>query len=181
MNSRKALTLIELMATLAIVSLLTTAAMVALTRAAASSSRETQDIERTWLPDHLRDALETDLLHATYCQATEEGFLLKTSAALRPDSMKLEHLPVVVEYRVRNLAGRSCLLRLQRSEEDDETLVKPFGELVCAGVAGISLETLSSAPDESGEWLEMSGTVIAAVSFEQDVPEAVYTYTFRKD
>jgi len=180
-SSRKGLTLIELMATVAIVSLLTGAALTALTRASASANRQIALGEHKWLPDRLQQVFEADLMHAGECRTTEQGFALRTLAALRPDSMKLEHLPVEVEYRVQRLAGRSCLVRIQRSE--DTGVAKNLGELVGVGVAGVTLETLSlQPPDEEAAWQKMTGTVLVAASFEdEDIPEAVYTYTFRKD
>ena len=139
--NRRALTLIEVMATVAIVSVLMVSVMRITARLARSqaAARIGQDA----VPEsHLRRLLEADVCHAERYgrPADGDGFALVTRNAAT-ESMEFEHVPTRVEYRLFNADDCSYLIRRQETSEG-----KVSTEIVCRGAVSIGLVDGDSQP-----------------------------------
>lgn len=135
MTRRAGLTLVELLATLAIVSALTAASL----RVVTGLSRSENLSERhSVIPDleaGLADLLRGDLAHAYKVRGTREGFALRTYASLRREDLELRHVKADVSYHLRQVdGGPTLLVRIQRGPDGKE-----MAELVSCGVASMSL------------------------------------------
>ncbi len=144
------MTLVELLAALAIAAAVASAALavtVGLARAeSAARSRERDAGGR----DALRRVLRMDLVHARQVQATEQGFELRTLASL-DDSGELVHLPTTVAYEVREVGEASWLVRTQHSDA-----AKNRTDLLACGVERIELHTGKVVRREAGgQWRPM--------------------------
>jgi prepilin-type N-terminal cleavage/methylation domain-containing protein len=167
MRPRRALTLVELMATLAIVSLLTAAAMLVVGSLTHAQVREQAQHDEALLATGLWDALTADILHADRYAVTAAGFALETQSCLDPETMEQEHLPGRVEYAVREVGPRRWLLRIQEPEGRQEN---GLTELVCSQVASVAIapaETGQTAPDGDMKtgWQAMPDAVAVTVTF----------------
>ncbi len=132
MRSR-GLTLVEMIATLAIVGMVT-AASLALTanllgrqKAAGGIAAADATVEK------IRHVLSLDMAHATRCRVVEGGLKLRTRTAVRPGTMEIAHLPVEVLYEIGAAGNESWLVRSQCAAGDEV-----FRELVCRDVTDLS-------------------------------------------
>ncbi len=161
-NGRKALTLVELMAALAIASMLMVAAMratVGISRSQRLIHRQTDPAVRTGIEDLLR----VDLLHAQRYRRTSEGFEMQTTASLNPRTYELEHIRSTVTYEVKRIATRSVLVRRQ----EPEATGKGFSELVCLSVRGITVKAEGSSEGRLGLWKPIPQAAIVTIGFER--------------
>lgn len=130
---RRGLTLIEMIATLAIAGMVT-AASLALTANLLGRQKAAGGIAaKDATEERLRHLLSLDMAHATRCRAVEGGLKLRTRTAVRPGTMATEHLPVEVCYEAGAAGNESWLVRSQYASGDEA-----FRELVCRDVTGLS-------------------------------------------
>ena len=158
----KGLTLIELMVALAIAALLTTAVLGVtgrLLRAEVLNRRAAAGLSRTSGLEYL---LEMDLLHAQRFRCRDNGFELQSVAALRAEDLETAHLGSLVRYEVREIAGRSWLVRTQQSVAAGD-----FTRLVCSGVKAVSLRPAKGerAVRSSRRWRPVPERVIVTATF----------------
>ena len=186
MTRRTGLTLIELLATLAIATLLLGATLVVL---AAMGRAERADIgrhETAFAPERLREILTIDLEHARRCRVDAGGVTLQTLARLRRTDLELEHVPTTVRYEVRRVGQESWLVRVQddfiAGAGDDPGGREVRRELVCSGVGGIALrsagEGAGAKPMPPGRWRSVPRAVTVVVEF-TDAARAPAEFTFR--
>jgi len=170
MRSSKALTLIELMATLAIAGVLTAAALSVAANLARVEAAEQRRYEGPSLAGPLRAALGEDILRAKRYRVSEAGAVqLETFCSLDGETMAREHLLSTVTYEVRQLGRRRWLLRGQRrggaAGENART-----DELLCPGVQSITMDAEgdSGGTATAGQWKAMPPAVTVTVTFEAD-------------
>jgi prepilin-type N-terminal cleavage/methylation domain-containing protein len=135
MRRQAGLTLVELMTALAISSLMMVAALSAMSSLIRVRTFELKDVQRSPLAAPWRPVVSMDLMNATECQSSPQGFSLRTHAWLGRTSLDPRHLEAIVSYDVRSIAGRSWLVRTQESSFEGGT----FTELVCPDVSAIRL------------------------------------------
>lgn len=133
-RQRAGLTLIELLASLAIVSVVAVASLSVATRLAKSAAhdRTASRYERTAAA--LSRLIELDLAHAEGYRITDEGIELAARAALDPATRAVDHVPARVTYAVRLVAETPWLVRIQRIGSGE-----PTAEPVCSGVTALSI------------------------------------------
>jgi prepilin-type N-terminal cleavage/methylation domain-containing protein len=167
MTTRKGMTLIEVMLTLAIVSILTVAALrVTVNISRAHGLERAQDSALT-LESRLDELLRMDVVHADGCRQLDDGFELRSLSAIDYDSLRLAHLPVTIKYEIRQIAGLSWLVRRQRYQG------KMFNELVCSGVYEVSLNSSGTGD----KFNDMPREAIIIVKFEEkNNPPLTFTY-----
>lgn len=136
----RALTLIELVVSLAIVSMLMVAVMTVIGGLSRSERRDQAQHEGNRLASPLRDILANDLVHATQFTSTPDGCQLRTYAAIDPATMERNHRPVGIEYLVQIIAQRRWLVRVQHDENGGPDV----RQLVCCDVAHFAVQPADS-------------------------------------
>ena len=176
MKPPRGLTIIELMATLAITGMLVAAALSVVAGMSRSEATDRTAHESSLLEAHLRELLATDVLHCGRYQKTRIGLELQGHAWLDVKTLRLEHLPSTVSYEVRQTGQGNWLVRTQESGSRGE-----WSELVCSGVSRIDLRPVGPAPDRTaGPWKIMPEAAIVAVTFEDpDVRAMEFTFRLR--
>jgi len=130
MNPRRGLTLVELLASLTVTALLTAAALTATVSMARSElALRRRDEDQRAAGPVLEALLEADLLHAHHWRPVAEGFSVQTGARLAPRTLRLEHVPATVTYRVETVEAQCCLVRVQAAPPE-----APREALVAVGV-----------------------------------------------
>jgi len=162
MRRKNGLTLIELMVTLAITAILVTAALGAITTLTRLDKADQARDEATSIAPRVRTVLETDLTHAKRFATRDSGFVLQTVAAVKADSMELEHLPTTVTYTVRQVAGRQWLVRSQRSEIGSDC----FTELVAPDISGIQIASEADRNRAKQRWQALGPKTTVTVTFD---------------
>ncbi len=138
---RAGLTLIELVAAIAITGMLMTGALVAVGNLARSERRIEAAEPAASRTAGLDMILTADLLHASHYHADAKGqwLAIRTQTSLASSDMELEHLRSVVRYEVRRIDGRAWLVRKQQTGID-----QPLAELVCPDVESIDMRDTSA-------------------------------------
>ena len=174
MRRKKALTLIEIMVTLAIVSILTVGALSAVSGMTRSETAKAASHSHTVFLSSLRNLIEADILHATDYETTPDGFVVQTMVLLDETTMRRRHLPVAIEYQIRLIGEQSWLVRIQRPalEIPDST------ELVWPGVATIDLAEQYGSEEESDQLQPAAYSV--SIDFEDEKLEPL-NFTVRRD
>ena len=161
---RDGLTLMELLAALAIAAALAGAClhvMVTLTRAG-ESVRTRQ--EGAVGGEAVRAILALDLSHAGSFLQRERGGCLWTQVSLSPEDMRLRHLQGKVCYRIRRIGDRNWLIRSQQSEPGEV-----HSELLCDGVKAVRFEEDGRAVPPTGKWRPL--TDVHAMVVQWDDPK----------
>jgi len=177
MAKRAGLTLIELVAAIAITGMLMTGALVAVGNLARSEKRiEAAEPAASRLAG-LDVILTADLLHASEYSVDAKGQWLeiRTQASLAASDMELEHLKSEVRYEVRRIDGRCWLVRRQQTGID-----QPLAELVCPDIESISIQDTSAkgAQGPSGPlWKEVSHQSVVTIKPADGNPQ---TFVVRK-
>jgi len=164
--NNKGLTLIELLAALAIVAMLTSACLAVVCRLNAARGRlDSRQAGAGELPDRLVELLRVDIIHARQYRLVPGGFEFAGLSAIEPGSMNRRHLPAEVNYQVVTLAGDCWLVRTQK------TIGRPaWSELVCRGVGEITLLDATEEAEQE-ESIEEAGQL--EVDKYVDVPAAL--------
>ena len=160
MARSRGMTLVELLAAMAIASMLCASAVAVATQASRSSILPQQAHEESSLHDQLKALLEADLTHAVKCRTTETGFVLQTYSALDGDSLELSHLPSVVAYEVRKAQPRNVLVRTQQTAYGQKVC-----QLVCSCVAAVGLEGAGEAGPDG--WRDAPVAVTVVLKFQE--------------
>ncbi len=167
------LTLVELLAALAVSALLASAALavvVALPRskAAARGLEERASQGVSW-----SSLLAADISHARLCRVVPGGFEVRVHSALDPRTLEICHLDATVAWRVRCIKGTPWLVRTQRSTDG-----RSFSDLVAPGVSAINVAAAKGdAPPDAEGWRVIPEALAVTARFETpgSVP-AVFTY-----
>lgn len=149
-SRRKALTLIELVAALAIVGMLMTAAFAAIGGLSRAEAREQTQADKSAAITPLLDLLRSDLFHASSLEKIDSGYTLQTCAYIDERNQEFRHLPCQVRYSIRQIGSRRWLIRTQRPQ----TLDEESSQLACCGVASLELsdqdgQSITAMPDAS--------------------------------
>jgi hypothetical protein len=163
---RSGLTLVELLATLAVTALVMVAVIpvtVNLARAQAIGGRSLRDQQ---LRAALHRLLEADVAQAEAYRPGADGAEFQLLFALvRREGLDAQHLPATAAYRVRRVAARGWLVRAQQSP-----LGGSLEELVCPDVREFTLtpadSDASDAPVGSEEWVRLPRAMWARVAFD---------------
>ncbi len=134
MRKLTGMTLIEVLAALAIVSMLTVAALRVATRLSRTGAFIRRRGEASALEIGLENLLASDILHADRYVNTRGGLSLETHASLEAATLEVRHIPGRVTYEVRTIDGRMWLVRVQQVGNGPQ-----HAELICAGVSGVNL------------------------------------------
>ena len=162
-RTKKALTLVELLATLAITSLLLTAALRVSTHLARAEVLSRHARKDRWSEARLRDLVTRDVAGAAAYQEGRDGLVLWTTACLDSKTLELEHLPAKVTYGVRAVGGRPWLVRRQESEWHP-----PLTELVGRGVRAVRLRAKDEDAPSAGERKALPVAVKVTVTFDEE-------------
>ena len=155
------LTLVEMMAVLAIGAVLLSASLLAATRIARAQVRLHAEPEPT-LAASLDRLLADDFRHVRRVRTVAGGFEIRTLGKLDCDTFRRRQCPVVVSYVVAD-DGSGRLLRRQKTDGKDQTLE----HLVCLGVKEIELST-STTEDTNvlpDGWRLASGEMTVRLTF----------------
>jgi len=164
MRSRasRGFTLIELMATLALTSLIVASVLpvtVSLSRSQALAQRMSDTASRI---TSLRRLLALDLSNAEKYKPAGQGLVVATHAALKPDTLALQHLDATVRYEVRRIGTTGWLVRVQES-----ALGGKLVERVCSGVRAIQIVPVGpTQPADPDGWVLMPQAMTVHVDFE---------------
>ena len=131
---RKAMTLVELAAALAISAMLAAATLSVATTLARREATSRRDADAAFLDERLADLLERDLVQAEGYQPLAGGFALRSHGGLDAKTLETDHVPATVTYEVRTGDPQGLLVRRQES-----SLQPTVTELVAAGVKAIRL------------------------------------------
>jgi len=157
---RRALTLVELLASLVIVTLLMVTALSVTTAVARSRLvLESDDGRREALDRGARALLAADLVHAHHWRPTENGFAVQTLVRLSGRAMRLEHVPSTVTYQVVATDGPPCLVRVQQAPPE-----APRRELVAVGAREVVLEPGAETRPNRYGWRPLGGGCTAALT-----------------
>jgi len=164
MCRRPGLTLVELLASLTIAAMLMVTALTATVSMARSEGvlRRETEAERAEGPV-LEALLEADLLHAHHWQPVPEGFTIQTTAYLAPRTLRLEHVPSTVTYRVETVNEQSCLVRVQEVSADP-----PWGEVVAVGVSHAALVPAKDIRANAYGWKPLPVACEVRLTFAED-------------
>ena len=162
-RTKRALTLVELLAALAITSLLVVAALRVSTHLARAEILSRRAREDLWSEARLRDLVTTDVVHAEAYQEDRDGLVLQTSACLDAKTLELEHVPAKVAYRVQTVGNRKWLVRSQESEWQP-----PVSELVSEGVRTIRLRPKDEDKPSVGERKGVPAAATVVVEFDEE-------------
>ena len=146
-RAMRGLTLVEMMATLAIVSVLTAASL----RVAAQLSKRGRAVETGHATSSLNTTLENllaiDMAHADSYDASTEQTVLKTRSSLDTDTLEIRHIPAVVKYEIRPIAGRNWLVRTQQIGDGPV-----MATLVCDGVKSFYMDASRMKRRQHRSW-----------------------------
>jgi len=157
---RRALTLVELLASLVIVTLLMVTALSVTTAVARSRLvLESDDGRREALERGAQALLAADLVHAHHWRPTEHGFAVQTLVRFSGSAMTLEHVPSEVTYAVVRADGPPCLVRVQAAPP-----AEPQRELVAVGAREIVLEPGAETRPNRYGWRPLAGGCTASLT-----------------
>lgn len=164
----RGMTLIELMATLAITSMLVIGALgVAANLSRSEKVNTALHHDKDMSHAKMRTILQTDITHATKARKTAAGFELQTRAGLDPESMRVVHVESTVAYEVKDIAGRKWLVRKQQddvSSSNGSKNSKDFIELVAPDISEVSLHAADDAAAElPGGWKTIDDSVVLKI------------------
>ena len=129
------MTLVELLATMAIVSMLMVASMSVVTGVTRVGRLSQRQDELQLLQAGVRQLLEPDLIHARRYRNMIDGFEIETLSALAPQSLQRKHWPAVVTYQTRQIDDQPWLLRTQVVG-----VLPPVRQLVGGGISNVDLQ-----------------------------------------
>jgi prepilin-type N-terminal cleavage/methylation domain-containing protein len=144
----RAFTLVEVLVTLVIVGVLTASSLGLVARLSKRQIALQQSGRRDDVAAGLRRLVELDLQHADRYRVLSDGFEIEARSTVAAETMALSHLPATIRYRIETIGPRPWLVRTQRGGDKDV-----FRELVCSGVAKISVSGLQSGGAGQGGWL----------------------------
>lgn len=157
---RRGLTLVEMLASLAIVAMLMVTALAVTTSVARSRlTLRAGDGAGATLRRGAAALLETDLVHASHWRETTDGFALQTLVCLSARTMALQHVPSVVTYRVVETDAGRCLVRVQETSPEP-----PQTELVAVAVQGLTLEPGRQVRPNRYGWRPLAGGCTATLT-----------------
>lgn len=156
------MTLIEVLAALAIVSMLTVAALRVATRLSRTGAFIRRRAEASALEIGLENLFASDILHADRYVNTGEGLSLETHASLEAGTLEVRHIPGRVTYEVRTIDGRKWLVRVQQVGDGPR-----HAELICAGVSGVNLIGGGRRSSAAGRtvWRAVTSPTVVRVQF----------------
>lgn len=164
MRTKPALTLVELLASLAIVTMLVVAALgVTTTLARSELAIRRQADRREGLGPAGEDLIRSDLLHAHHWRGAKDGFAVQTNARLTAGTFALEHVPSVVTYRVHKADERPCLVRVQETAPGP-----PVTELVAVGVRSVALAPEKDVRPNAYGWKALVDGCTVRLIFDED-------------
>ena len=150
MKRNKALTLVEMLAAVAIVGLLSAAALRVTGNLARTGSNVQARTDINALTAGLENLLSGDIAGALKYRNTPDGLELQTMCVLDDKDLEIRHLPATVGYRVERIGNDNGLIRTQYIEGRKKT-----ARLVCKGVSQVSLATTAGSAGRSGKWKSM--------------------------
>lgn len=162
-RSQKGLTMVELMAALAITAILTVTSLGII-----SNLWRQQKVHRSHQEDFqtrqaLQRLLELDLKNAYRFRAIEDGLELKTRSVL-DGGMNLRNQEGLVAYRILHIGSDSWLVRTQSGSSQAATC-----EPVCRGITGITLMRLDdSSGGSAANWQWAGGWMQCCVNRPDD-------------
>lgn len=83
--------------------------------------------------------LSEDFVHATSCKVMKDAIEFQTIHRLDGKTLRAEHLPCIVTYRVSQIEGRNCLVRTQT----DENNTRGWSELLSGRARSLGIEGFS--------------------------------------
>ncbi|MCK4601613.1 MAG: prepilin-type N-terminal cleavage/methylation domain-containing protein [Phycisphaerae bacterium] len=172
MRNRTGMTLIELLAALAIASMLAIAALAVATNLSRAEAIGRRQEQAGSIRDQLRHLLAADVAHARRARAAEGGFELQTRCRLAPETLELGHAACVVRYQVASVGGSSWLLRRQR-DPDGASLT----ELVCGDANSIRL--VVDGKPAARQWKALPFDVPVSVIVQQAQGSLEFTWRVR--
>ena len=151
MTRKTGLTLVELVAAIAITGLLMAGALTAV----GNLARRHRSAEAARAPSSRLAAAEQllrlDVLHAKRYRKADEALAFETRSALESKQWDLEHIRCQVTYEIREIDGRKWLLRVQ-----DGASGKRLVELVAPDVSSVELKELDAADAaKAADWTEV--------------------------
>ena len=138
---RAAFTLVEVAAAIAIGALVMCAALGVVSHLWRAQAADGQQEPSELVTDRIHAMMSADWCHAITYRPVKDGIELRTLSRLDPQTMRLEHLPSIVTYRVSQIADRPWLVRTQAAENQTQTVT----QLVSLGVTGMQLTGGDSA------------------------------------
>ena len=174
MKKNKALTLVEMLAAIAIVGLLSAAAL-RVTGNLARTGRNVQTrADDNALTAGLENLLAGDVTGALKYRKASEGLELKTMCILDDKDLEIRHLPATVSYRVQKVGDDNWLIRTQYIEGRRKT-----ARLVCKGVSKVSLVATVGSAGRSGKWKSMPPQLEIALETSGNTANTANTERFR--
>lgn len=163
MKFPRGLTLIELMATVAITGILVAAALGVATRLSRAEAINERSHEASLPQVHLKNLLASDIIHARFYRKTSNGVEFQLRARLDVKTLEMQHLRSTVGYEIRQIASRRWLLRVQKvPDRQDHT------ELVCPDVYAVSLGTIKDdRTTASDDWKPVPEVLTVRVEFSE--------------
>ncbi len=165
MTFKKAMTLIEVMVTIAIVGILTTSAITVLGNLSRSQRLGERTNANSVLEANLDVLLRMDFNHASQYKITPSGFAIQQGSRLDAKTLQLQHLPARVYFEIKQIGNTRWLVRRQIVEDDKKS--KESLELICPGVQDVHFE--SRKPDETepklNKWHSLSDISKVTVEF----------------
>ena len=125
---------------------------------------------RTWTADdHAARSIEAllaaDMTHAHHFKVLPDGFAVQSTAHLEAGTLRLDHLPTVVTYQVRQVNQKPCLFRRQ------VCAVEPaWTELAAAGVRTVRLVPARDVQAGADGWKSLTTKVVVRVERAGDDP-----------
>jgi len=169
------LTLVEMLAALAISAALAAAAMGAAAHLSRSGRMLEAGRDRAALETGLERLLAGDVRNADRWAVLGDGIALRTTARLDPKDLEMRHLPSEVSYRIRRIAGHGWLTKRQRSANAPDHV-----ELVCRGASRIRLICDGEEQENSRKWRAMPARLEIIVTLDDpDRSKLRFAYTLR--
>jgi len=133
---KRGFTLVEMLAASAMAALLLVTVLVVIS-SLGRERRAMAERSKVQTPPDLTEIIRWDLVNARSIGTVRGVVTLSGFGTLDPDSLApTPHRPVEVVYEVRRAAGKSWLVRRQRAPDNFDL---SSTELVCSGVAGLSI------------------------------------------
>ncbi len=177
MRRRTGLTLIELMAALAIAAILAVGVLAVTAGLSRADSIARRMDARTDLRQRLGTMLSADLAHARRYRPIGQGFQLGAGVLLDGGTMELRHGPSTIIYLPRRVGDGSWLARVQRSPNQ-----RDWTELAARGVIAAELKPVAGKEAEADKdgWRPMPAEVSVEVRFDDPAhPAEVFAIRVR--
>ncbi len=167
------MTLIEMVAALAIASVVAAASLHVLSRLPRAQHQGQKEYALASADAKLGELFRADLSHAVRLRQHDAELQLQVRLSLDAETMRFRHVPSEVTYILRDIGGEHWLLRRQLDDRQESV------EAVCDGVHGLTVTNNvpdpTSQPADPAGWQDVGSSLAVQVELDDTTEPLVMT------